>query len=79
MIRLWKLCRERLIDKLVKECSENVDKKKLYSNDMIYNGTLNDHKMYAILVQYTHIFVLSITISSVFFYFYWYIKKSNAE
>ena len=39
-------CRKRLIDKLVEECSENID-----GNKMIYNGTLNDHGKYAILVQ----------------------------
>ena len=32
-------CRKRLIDKLVKECSENIN-----GNEMIYNGTLNDHE-----------------------------------
>ena len=41
-------CRKRLIDKLVEECSENID-----GNKMIYNSTLNDYKKYAILVQYT--------------------------
>ena len=29
-------CRKRLFDKLVEECSENID-----GNKMIYNGTLN--------------------------------------
>ena len=29
-------CRKRLIDKLVEECSENID-----GNEMTYNGTLN--------------------------------------
>ena len=31
--------RKKLIDKLVAECSENID-----SNEMIYNDTLNNHK-----------------------------------
>ena len=40
-------CRNKLVDKLVEECSENID-----GSEMIYNGTLNDHKKYAILVKY---------------------------
>ena len=31
-------CRKRLVDKLVKECSENID-----GNELIYNATLNDY------------------------------------
>ena len=41
-------CRKKLVDKLVDECTENID-----GNKMIYNGTLHDYEMYAILVQYT--------------------------
>ena len=37
----WKSCecRKKLIDKLVEECSENID-----GNEMIYNGTVSDYK-----------------------------------
>ena len=48
-------CGKGLTDKLVEEYSENVA-----GNEMIYNGTLNDHKKHAVLVQYrfiiSHIF-----------------------
>ena len=37
-------CRKSLADKLVEECNENIDEKKLHANKMIYNSTLNDHK-----------------------------------
>ena len=30
---------KKTVDKLVEECNENID-----GNEMIYNGTLNDHK-----------------------------------
>ena len=30
-------CRKKLVDKLVEECSENID-----GNEMIYSNTLND-------------------------------------
>ena len=32
-------CRKKLVDKLIEECSENIDK-----NEMIYNGTLNNYE-----------------------------------
>ena len=41
-------CREKLVDKLVEECSENID-----GNEMIYNGLSMIMEMYGILVQYT--------------------------
>ena len=37
-------CRKKLLDKLVEECSENIDVKKLQLNKMIYNWTLNDYE-----------------------------------
>ena len=80
-MRFWKeykncKCRKKLIDKIVEECSENID-----GNKMIYNITLN-----AILLNnYRKIcnsctvyialsaifFIISISISSVFIYFHW--------
>ena len=67
-------CRKRLIDKLVEECSENIN-----GNKMICNSTLKDYgkicyfcALYIVLLV---IFVIiSIIISSAFIYFYWYLK-----
>ena len=72
-------CRKRLVDKLVEECSENIDENKL-----IYNKTLNDFgnrcnscTIYiALLVIF---FIISIGISCTFVYFYWYLKKDNTR
>ena len=36
-------CRKRLIDKLVEQCSENIDEKELYQNELIII-TSNDYK-----------------------------------
>ena len=36
--------RKSLANKLVPECNENIDEKKLHANKMIYNSTLNDYK-----------------------------------
>ena len=40
-------CRKILIDKLVKKCSENMDDKKLHSNE------INDYGRKAVLLAYT--------------------------
>ena len=45
-------CRKRLVDKLVEECNENIDEKRLHSKE-IYNSALNDYKKNVVLAQYT--------------------------
>ena len=70
--------RKRFVDKLVEECSENIDENKLIS------VTLNDYKnvcesftIYMILIVI--FFIISISISCAFIYFYWYLKKDNTS
>ena len=68
-------CRKELISKLVEECSENI-----VGNETIYNGTLNDHRRVwnsstTYIVLLITFFIISISISGVFIYFYWYSKK----
>ena len=68
--------RKTLIDKLVEECSENTD-----GNEMT-NVTLNKHKNVRrsctiYIVLFSHIFVVNLSISSVFIYFYWYLKRDT--
>ena len=75
-------CRKRIVDKLFEECSEDID-----GNEMIYNITfnvtpLNDYKRVcntrATCIVLSVIFsVINISISSVFIYFYWYLKKTT--
>ena len=69
-------CRNKLVDKLAEECSENID-----GNKMIYNGTVNDYRnvcnsctIYIILLVI--FLIISISISSVFIHFHWYLKKA---
>ena len=77
-------CRKILIDKLVEECSENID-----GNKMIYNGTLNGIPLnnyekicnsctVSIVLLVTFV-IVSITISSVFIYFHWCLKRRYTE
>ena len=69
-------CRKRLIDKLVEECSKNID-----GNEMI-SVTLNDYKNMCgfcaiCIVLLVIFFIISISISCDFVYFHRYLKKSN--
>ena len=73
-------CRKRLIDKLVEECIGDIDEKKLHSNKMVYNSTLNDHqkvcnscKIYIILFAIAFLIIMGL--SSLFIYFHWYLKR----
>ena len=77
-------CRKRLIDKLVEEYSENID-----DDEMIYNSTLtvitlNDYRktcnsctVYIVLLAI--FFIISISISSIFIYLHWYLKRGYTE
>ena len=75
-------CRKRIIDKLVEECSENID-----GNEMLYNETLDViplnvyKKVCTSCMIYILLFVVflitSICICCVFIYFYWYLNKDN--
>ena len=61
----------KLVDKLVEECSENINE-----NEMIYNKTLNDYEKISssctvYIVFFVIFFILSISISSVFIYFFY--------
>ena len=69
-------CRKRLIHKLVEECSENIDDRKLHSNEINhYEKICSSRSVYIVLLVI--FFILSISISTVFIYSHWYLKKSN--
>ena len=72
-------CRKELIGKIAEECSEDTDE-----SEMIYNATLNDYvkvckscTIYIVLLAIS--FVISISISSSFVYFYGYLKRKGTE
>ena len=78
-------CRKRLIDKLLEECSENIDGNRIPHNETlnvipIDVISLNDYKKVCssctiYIVVFAIFFITNICISSVFIYFYWYLKK----
>ena len=63
-------CRNRIVDKLAEECSENID-----GNEMIDNKTVNAkvcHSCTIYIVLFVIFLIIGISISSVFIYFHWY-------
>ena len=76
-------CRKRLIDKLVEECSENIDGNEMFNNGTFNAIPLNDYGkicnsciIYIVLLAI--FFIISISISS-FFCFHWYLKRRYTE
>ena len=63
-------CRKKLVDKLIEECTENIDEVEINSE--------NEHKCSSCIlyiVLFSMFFTISIRIATYFAYFYWYIKK----
>ena len=72
-------CRNKLVDRLAEECSENID-----GNKIIYNDTLNDHvktcnscTVYIVLLVI--FFIINASIAIVFIYFHWFLKRRYIE
>ena len=70
-------CRKKIADKLVEECSENID-----GNEINHDVTLDDYvkvcnfcTMYTVLLVIP--FLIIIGISSAYFYFYWNLKNNS--
>ena len=77
-------CRKKLVDKLVEECNENIDEKELHQNKMIYNSNLYHYEKICssctiYIVFFVILFTMSVSISSVFIYFHWYLKRKYIE
>ena len=69
----------KLVDKLVKTCSENID-----GNKLMCNVTLNDYQrlcnsctIYIVLLVIA--FLIIIGFSSAYFYFHWYLNRSDTN
>ena len=65
-------CRKRLIDKVVEECTEDIDENEMIYND--YEKICSSCTVYIILFVIAFLMILGI--SSIYFYFHWYLKKS---
>ena len=75
-------CRNKLVDKLVKECIEIIDGNKMLHNETLDVIPLNEYKKVCnsctiYILLFAAFLITSISISSVFMYFHWYLKKDN--
>ena len=75
-------CRNKLVDKLVEECIENIDENKMLHNETLDLIPLNNYKKFCnsckiYIVLFAVFLITNICISSVFIYFHWYLKKDN--
>ena len=74
---------KKLLDKLV-DCRKNAGEMELNQNKMIYNSNLNNYEKICsscitYLVAFMVFIIISISISSVFIYFQWYLKRKYIE
>ena len=71
-------CRKKLVDKLLEECTENIDVVKIDNE----NENENKHK-YSFFVVYIVLFSIILTINIgigiYFVYSHWYLKKDNSH
>ena len=77
-------CRKELVNKLIEECSENIDGNKMLHNETLDVIPLNDYKKVCnsctiYIILFSVLFITSIRISIVFIYFQWYSKKNNLQ
>ena len=77
-------CRNKLFDKLVEECIENIDANKMLYNETLDVIPLNVYKKVCdsctiYMVLFAIFFITSTCISSAFIYFHWYLKKDNSS
>ena len=78
----WK-GRKMLVHKLDEDCSENIDEKELHTMELI-SVTSSDYKnvcgSFAIYIALLAIFfIINMSVSCAFVYFYWFSKKSIHE
>ena len=69
-----------MIDKLVEECTENTDKRRLVEKTSSENE--NKHKCSSCtvsIVLFSIILTVNIGIGTYFVYFHWYLKKDNVQ
>ena len=71
--------RKKLVDKLIQECTENIEETRLVEKTLSKNE--NEHKCSSCtlyIVSFSIFFTISIGIATYFDYFYWYLKKDDA-
>ena len=73
-------CRKKLVDKLVKECTENVKEEKITEITSCKNENKHKCSSYTLyIVLFLIIFTMNIGIGTYFVYSRWYLKKDDAS
>ena len=65
---------EKLVDNLIKECTENIDEVKIAES----NSVENIHKCSSCalyIVLFSVLFTINVGIGTYFIYFHWYLKR----
>ena len=73
-------CRKKLVDKLVEECTENIEETRLVEKTSAKNK--NKHKcssctLYTVL--FSIVFTINVGIGTYFFYSHWYLKNDDTR
>ena len=66
-------CKKRLVDKIFKECTENIEETRLV--EITSSRNENKHKCTLYTVLFSIFFTINVEIDSYFLCFYWYLKK----
>ena len=69
-------CRKKLFDKLIEECSKNIDEVKVASENE-HKNKCSSCTLYIVL--FSIIFTISIGITTYFGYSHWYFKKNDTR
>ena len=70
-------CRKKLVDKLVEECTENIEETKLVENKNENKYKRSSCIVYIVL--FSIMLAISIGIGIYFVYYHWYLKKCDAH
>ena len=73
-------CRKKIIDKLVEECSENVDGNEMFYNETLHIISLRDHKTSDSCIVYIILFSVFLIINismTIYVYFFLYLKTNQ--
>ena len=66
-------CRKKLVDKIVEECTENIEETKLVENENKHDNKCSSCTLFILLFSLS--FVINIGIDIYFVYSRWYLKK----
>ena len=73
-------CRKRLIDKLVEECTENIEETKLVEKTSVKNENKHKYSSCTLYIAlFSIIFTVNIGIGISFVYSHWYLKNYDAR